>query len=301
MTQSNAATAMPAEDSTAGPAGVPGPGGGDGRALRALFEGRFQEYVELVADDGRALWVLLHIPKTAGSSFRAEMAQALRPQINVHINHHDLSVPPHVQMDQAFDRFLATHAEQPYRFASGHFTNRHAAQVLERAPQSRLLTVLRHPVERVISEYRYQRTEAHPSHRDFCARFPTFRDFYNAPLAQNAMTRYLAPQGGGDADAAIEFVCANYSFVGLVEMYPLTVKTVFALLGYDHRPRLHIRKTSDLTEDPLEVSDDDRREIRALNHDDLAVFGFFTEKLKRVRDGFINHLKQLELRIFEFD
>src|SRR3712207_8209906 len=54
---------------------------------------------------------------------------------------------------------------------------RHVEQIEKAAGEIRRVTMLRHPVKRVISDYRYQGSPMHPEHEGFRRRCPTLRDF----------------------------------------------------------------------------------------------------------------------------
>ena len=57
----------------------------------------------------------------------------------------------------------------------------------------KLITMLRDPAVRMISDYRYQTTPAHPVHREFVERFPTFEDYLATEWTRNRMFRFLRP------------------------------------------------------------------------------------------------------------
>lgn len=270
-------------------------------ALSLLFEGRFEEYHRAVADQGTQLWIFLHVPKTAGSSFRAELAYALQPQVNVFVDHYDRSVPVSQQMNEVFERFVGEAGPKGLRFASGHFNNTHILFALPRlqACDPRFITVLRDPVERVISDYCYQRTPAHPPYESFKQKFPTFRDYYLH--SKNGLCRYLAPDRTKvSAQSAIDFLMQTYSFVGAVELYPMTVRSVFAFLGFEHRPLLYLRRTKDLTSEQVEVTEEDRQAVRELNAKDVELYDYFITRLRAVQQGWLDYLSSLPLAPFKY-
>ncbi len=59
-------------------------------------------------------------------------------------------------------------------------------------PGTRFFTMLREPVARVVSHYRYCVTPNFWGHEQFAAEFPTITDFIRDPRGQNGMSKYLA-------------------------------------------------------------------------------------------------------------
>ena len=56
--------------------------------LGLLFEKRFDEYFAAFRQD-LGLLVFSHVPKTAGSSLRAEIARVLKPEANIFLDYND--------------------------------------------------------------------------------------------------------------------------------------------------------------------------------------------------------------------
>ena len=88
-------------------------------------------------DEG-GLWLFIHVPKTAGSSFRKELAETLRPQRNIHINY-DSDEPFAQQMETAIARFLEADKYTYFRFASGHINMDQALLIRRNRPDTALL------------------------------------------------------------------------------------------------------------------------------------------------------------------
>src|SRR5687767_14219501 len=88
--------------------------------LQALFHGRLDDYVAANRDAPGTLWYFIHIPKTAGSSFRGELAARLKPQMNVRLDRANDGVAHKDKLHQAVCAFLADPRSAACRFASGH-------------------------------------------------------------------------------------------------------------------------------------------------------------------------------------
>ena len=234
---------------------------------------------------GEALWLFLHIPKTAGSSFRTTLARHLQPDCNINIEGRRGTKRRHAAFAEAIDEFLALDRDKHFVFASGHINMAEAVRIQRNLGRPvKLLTMLREPVQRVISDYRYQLTPAHPTHESFSAAFPTLESFVESPRSQNKMYRYLTVRGEV-LEAAIARLEREFSFIGVVEMYALSVKLCSQLIG----PRFPVTTTLNITQDTRDneiVLDEtllDR--IRQLNDKDERLWLHFRDRLGRFAEG----------------
>ncbi|HEX8234172.1 MAG TPA: sulfotransferase family 2 domain-containing protein [Caulobacteraceae bacterium] len=237
--------------------------------------------------DEEALWLFMHVPKTAGSSLSNELARARKPYRNIHIDYSKPQIPHDQQLQAAVDDFIASAQARPHRSASGHITMKHARQIKAAIPSTKLVTVIRDPVARVISDFRYQRTPAHPPHQDFIRRFPTIWDFIEHGPSRNKIARHLAPDFRAPAEQIVRDVAAAMAFIGAVEMYPLSFSLMFKLMGQERRPKLHVRKTEARPENDVEVTPALRQRISELNQIDEAIYGYVVTTLKRRRKEWV--------------
>lgn len=234
--------------------------------------------------DGEALWLFLHIPKTAGSSFRSALAARLKPEHNINIANLRGVRRRAGAFAQAIDEFLALDKEQRFVFASGHLVMPEIVRIQESLGRPvRLLTMLRDPVQRVISDYRYQRTPAHPAHEAFCAAFPTLESFVDSHRSQNKMFRYLALPGE-TVEAATARIERDFSLVGLVEMYPLSVKLCSQLIGPRFPATVSLNVTQNTGDNGVALSDELLDRIRRLNRKDQRLWDHFRKRL-RIREA----------------
>src|SRR3954467_4998638 len=77
-------------------------------------------------------WTFLHIPKTAGSSFREEIANALQPDYNVEVDYQNLASDQpgqdfKRQITLSLKRYIEEGCFSRTRFVSGHLTYREIA------------------------------------------------------------------------------------------------------------------------------------------------------------------------------
>jgi hypothetical protein len=253
-----------------------------------MFRRGVRRYLEEERDDGRCLWFFVHIPKTAGTSFRSELARKLRPDCNIFLNAPG-DRPHHLVLEDATRAFISRMETERYRFASGHLPRALFLSVKNALPQTRLMVMLRDPVARIVSSYRYQSSPAHPPHAAFRSRYPRPEDFVADPAAQNEMVRFLAGSRIEPVEALGKRINGTFSFVGLAEAYDLSVRLLFALLGERRGPSLHLNRAD---EPQASVPPDLAAEIRRCNARDVELYEFFrsryaavTPELLRVLDG----------------
>ncbi|MDS9468582.1 sulfotransferase family 2 domain-containing protein [Paracoccus sp. MBLB3053] len=235
-----------------------------------------------------ALWLFMHIPKTAGSSFSEAMAASLSPYRNIEVDYRDGSRSFSEKISSAANRFIDEAQSTRFRSASGHLTYDLVRRIRASVENVKLITFLRDPVTRVISDYRYQRTPMHPPYREFIEKFPTLLDYINFAPSQNTLLEYICGrEGSPSASNAIDILDTDFCFVGLQEMYPFSYYTMMELFGASNaRPVEHRRKTPDTPETEVEVTDDVIKLIRDNNAGDLEVFEHVRSRLMRHRNTF---------------
>jgi hypothetical protein len=251
-------------------------------SLAHLIEVDLESYV---ADNGDAdsSWFFVHIPKTAGSSFGTEMNALLSPNYNVDANSDTRDIPYSRKVADATKRFNERLKQGPCRFASGHVPVTVLASHVEGWHDLKLITMLRDPVTRVISDYRYQTTPAHPNHQRFVESFPTLLSYAEANRGRNKMYRFLRPSAHASVEDCKAFVVERFAFVGLVEMYPLSFRLVTRLLGKERAPSAHVRKTMDSAHNRIEITPELVERLRELNSLDVELYDYFRTTLHPVR------------------
>ena len=255
-------------------------------SLAGLVDAKLEDYIAENRGNDQC-WFFVHIPKTAGSSFRRELAALLRPNYNVHIDRDrasDAQVPHGQKIVAATREFNALLSERTYRFASGHVPVSLLKAHVDTWEDMKLITMLREPAIRAISDYRYQTTPAHPTHRQFLERFPTFEAFLKAPHLSNRMFNFLRPSQDATVEDCIEFVVERFAFVGLVEMYPLSFRLVTRLMEEERSPTQYVRKTEDNEHNRFDVTPELLDRVREINSLDVMLYDYFHDRLARIRD-----------------
>jgi hypothetical protein len=252
-------------------------------SLAGLVDADLERYITENRGDDRC-WFFVHIPKTAGSSFRRELIDVLSPNCNIHVDRDRRSEPYAQKIVDATKSFNKRLTQRRYRFASGHVPIVTLAKHVDGWRDLKLITMLRDPVTRMISDYRYQTTSAHPTHREFLERYPTFESYLRTEWTRNRMFRFLRPTNQATVEDCIQFLVEDFAFVGLVEMYPLSVRLVTRLMERERSPSRHLRITSETEHNRIEVTPKLIEQVRELNSSDVALYSYFHAKLRAVRE-----------------
>ena len=99
------------------------------------------------------------------------------------------------------------------------------------------------------------------------------------------MYKYLCCDYDQDVTEAIKFVEDRFTFVGVQEMYPISIRLLFALFGMRAQPQLRLRESAarpeseELKKSVEEIADANNQEIVSLNSLDFRLYDYFREKL----------------------
>ena len=233
------------------------------------------------------LWVFHHIPKTAGSSFSHDLAKMRPPYMNIHVDHAKTDVTVEDQLNIVTEEAIRRACAGELRSCSGHLRRQHIDRIEAEVPNTAFVTILRHPVDRVISSYRYQRTETHPGHEDFIRAFPTLEDFVRDRTSQNGISKFLWGMGRLPRPHEIaRLLFERYSFVGTQESYDESVGIIARLMGAE-LPEVtsQVNITPDNARTTVSVDRALRREIASLNRSDMAIYRRVATLLKEARQG----------------
>lgn len=251
--------------------------------LHNLLEGRFDEYIE-VARKGAKLWLFVHVPKTAGSSLSSEFAADLRPYHNIHIDHGDRARPAKERFDSSVAEFLEQAQTKPFRSASGHIWWQHAQAIRKELRGVRMVTLLRDPLARLVSDYNYQRSPMHPLHEEVIAKTPDFMSFVELPGPQNRMSRHLVPMGmirQQRLEDAVEHVRTHFTFVGLQEQYDLYFR-LLTLLTTGQCKVASAKKRVNEAKEQVSLTPEQLARVRELNSVDFAIYDAMAAMLGQV-------------------
>ena len=217
----------------------------------------------------------------------AGRAGILKPFANIEIDYTDTTTPYHTLLDEAVSRFIAQHRQTPYRAAAGHIVERHTAMLRDAIPGLRSFAMLRNPIARIISDYRYQCSAMNLAREQFVKTTPDFATYTARKHVHNKTATALVPKpivDAGDGAAAVQYVLDNFTFIGMQEMYPLSLRTVTTLMGTPRSPEARIRVNAEV-ENKVELSAAQEAELKQLNAVDMALFQAFTQRWRDVRDN----------------
>lgn len=223
------------------------------------------------------VWGFSHVPKTAGSSLVASLKACRQPYRNIEVGDYTADNDEFRRQEweavRAFVEFQRS-AEDSDRCKSfsGHLRRAHVDFIRAELPGIRVFTMLRKPLVRVVSDYRYCLTPAHPAHADFARQFPSLRAFVHHPRGQNIQAKYLAENWQAGGPAVVDSVLNGFDFVGITELYELSVSMIFRMGGVLHVSTQHRNRTVDTELNSIELDEALEREIRELNALDDALY-----------------------------
>lgn len=223
------------------------------------------------------LWFFHHIPKTAGSSLVQELVFCARPYFNIHATFHQNGEVGE-SLEDSYQEFLHMHKQIVYRSASGHLRFEQAARLREAVPHVRMFTFVRDPVERVISDYRYTRSESHPGNQLYRDKYQTLSEYVADPANQNRMWKFLAGPATAWSPEAAQEVLRTYTFIGVVEEFELCVEFLTALWGCPKQPTAAQNRT--VSEEAVSLTNDLKREIAVHNVADRSLYRIAERRIK---------------------
>ncbi len=262
--------------------------------LSALFARDFDRYFASVGG-GTPLWLFVHVPKTAGSSMTAEAESILQPSFNIDIDHTDTTRTYQAKFDEAVGDFVARHAEHHYRFCTGHITARQVEMIRAGIPDVRCFTMLRNPLARLVSDYRYQRSSMNTAQAQFIETTPSFDAYVARPHVHNKISLNLAPRElvlAGDIAGCVDYITNAYAFVGLQEMYPLSLRALTTLMGDARTPEAQVRVNKNES-DQVALTPELELQLRAKNAVDIGVFQAFLARYRDIREDLIQYMRKL--------
>lgn len=131
----------------------------------------------------------IHIPKTAGRAFVSALILAA-PEDTIHV----AGVFEMANFPEIFDQC---------RILGGHIP-RFMYEWMQ--PPRQLVTILRDPVERVLSAYRFANTsDSHPAHRFMCACRPTIVQCLQHPSLRHEYSNFQTKMLGINASVALDW------------------------------------------------------------------------------------------------
>jgi hypothetical protein len=265
-------------------------------SLEDLFEGRFQRYFDELLSRP-PLWLFVHIPKTAGSSLNGELVPILSPNHHIFIDYKRLDQFTFEElMEDAVSRFIDLANKRKYAYCTGHLNAGHVTRITGAVADVRPMTLLRDPVARFVSDYRYQCSTMNVGHEQFRASHPTIESYLELPGEWNKASVHLIPydlRRAGNAQACVDYILANFAVVGIQEAYALSLRLITTLAGSPRRPGVFRRVNTPTAETAVFLSQPTQALIRERNALDIAIYEAFAAKFRAIQPGLAAYLDQI--------
>lgn len=226
------------------------------------------------------MYISMHIPKTGGNTFKDHLKVFFGDDICfrnmtqwtfVDVYTPTLSMRAH----RAFRGFKVRLAGRNQLYATdrcihGHFR---ADTYLDLFPESRCLTWLREPVERLISQYNYWKRKPFRGHsvcKMLIERKLSLLEFGEIEVMRNLQSRYFHTLG-----------IADFWFVGITEHFQSCVRHLYDLMEMEMKPAEIAAQNTNPTKNPksaYEVDASTRAKLVALNSRDYKLYELAVER-----------------------
>jgi hypothetical protein len=200
--------------------------------------------------------VFVHIPKTAGLSLHSALENIYGKESTLRVgNEDDLQRLRQLPDDQVIDK----------TFLSGHFFY---SDIKNRCrPDAILISILRDPVKRILSNYNYiTNWDKHPLHDQTVRQSFSEHVHANRNFFRGLCCRQLS--GVPKADAAIEIVQSRYALVGTTDHLAAFIRALGRIIGEEiaeERTNIslgqgpNIDLSSKLCQALLDITEEDRK------------------------------------------
>ncbi len=271
--------------------------------LGDLFSQRYDTYFK-AAHRGNPLWLFVHVPKTAGSSLNAEMVPILFPNYNIHIDYSKLAPGEAAHsyealFDRSVDQFIDLAQERPYRYCSGHINVGQMERIRGAIPDVRPVTMIRDPISRFISDYRYQRSDMHPGHEQFRQAYPRIEDYLLLEGDLNKTATSLLPpalRAEGRVQDCVDWLISTYAFIGVQEHYNLSLHALTWFARIPKRSRIRTRVNEPTPDNEVILTDELRQEIRHRNALDIALYDAIAPRFAAISASLSTYLDRVAPR-----
>lgn len=245
--------------------------------LHTLFSEGFQEYLTIAQKANRnKLIVYLHVPKAAGNSSLHHIKKYKKNYFNVKWD----------RIDESWAEFLSKINEKKYNLVSGHFSESHVTLLRDKRIPHVCVTFIRNPIERLVSQYKYMTTEAHPDYKRFTANFPSFEDFVFNMVPPNPIARMLT---GGNLSYidTIDYLLDKFHFIGMKEFYNTSMFLLCEILNipFNSIQKRNVTKTNEINN--FELSYSTFKKLKEIHNLDIQIHKYFHDKYQKIADEIV--------------
>ncbi|MBU2501633.1 sulfotransferase family protein, partial [bacterium] len=207
--------------------------------------------------------VFVHVPKTAGTSFRMALERLLGFDAMAYDYGPDSEVTSPIIMRHVYDRqdlkeFKAAVLDGPVQVVCGHFP---AEKYRDLFGPENALVFLRDPVQRLISEYRHYVT--------YNGYVKGFEEFYRDPAFTNCQKAFV--QG---------IPLDRYGFLGITERYEASLEMANRRFGWKLM-NLSFNQSRPTLEASYGLEGDLVQDLLDRNAEDIAFYGTAVEEFER--------------------
>lgn len=122
-------------------------------------------------------------------------------------------------------------------FMSGHYRYQDIAPFITPMQANvSVITFIRHPVMRTVSDYFYCCSPKHPPNEKFRSLFPNIETFVREETTINRHFEYLKPHATASVAETIENVRENIDFIGRTELFQSDAEDLFGRIGIQDIP-----------------------------------------------------------------
>lgn len=204
--------------------------------------------------------ISVHIPRTAGSSFRAYLRQ--HPHIRLVEDYGDpILVPSIIRNNYARFGKKKTISTETVDCLHGHFLPFKYRTFIDQ-PDVHFITWLRDPAQRLLSQYHFcflsdKKVDKSPFQNRVVREEWTFEQFYSHPRLRNLYAKFFWG-----------FPIDQFEFIGIVEHYEEDFAFICRHYFHDKRPvSVYANRTGN-----AEVSEEDEKRIRVLHAEDYKIY-----------------------------